>query len=393
MSKKIMIYLLIGLIVGATIFYFYHQYRTSNHHQRSTDVESLSENAVATFAGGCFWCSESDFEKTDGVVEVVSGYTGGQTDKPSYDEVSSGKTGHREAVQVFYDPTKVTYAQLLDVFWRHADPTDAGGQFGDRGQQYATAIYYHDAQQKQMAEESKKELERSRVFDQPIVTPIVAFEEFFLAEDYHQDYHTKNPRRYEYYRGGSGRNDYISETWGEALKEAQRHTINDQQQTTNNEQQESANKYQSFQKPSDEALKKELTAMQFKVTQKDGTEKPFDNQYDRNKEEGIYVDIVSGEPLYSSTDKFDSGTGWPSFVKPISTAYVVEKEDRTLFATRTEIRSRYGDNHIGHVFDDGPEDRGGLRYCMNSAAMRFVPVDDLEKEGYGEYRTLFESAQ
>jgi len=388
MITKIIIYLIIGLIVGATAYYFYHQYRTSNHDERSTDVESLSDNAVATFAGGCFWCSESDFEKTDGVVEVVSGYTGGQTANPSYHEVSSGKTGHREAVQVFYDPTVVTYKQLLDVFWRHADPTDAGGQFGDRGQQYATAIYYHDEQQKEIAEQSKQELESSSVFDQSIVTPIVAFDEFFLAEDYHQDYYKKNPKRYGYYRGGSGRNDYIDETWGTELKEAQHHSAKNDEQIT-----EGDPKYQSFQKPSDEQLKKDLTAVQFKVTQKDGTEKPFDNTYDSNKEVGIYVDIISGEPLYSSTDKFDSGTGWPSFVKPISTAYVVEKEDRTLFATRTEIRSRYGDNHIGHVFDDGPEDRGGLRYCMNSAAMRFVPVGDLEKEGYGEYGALFESAQ
>lgn len=384
MIKKIMIYLFIAFIVGATVYYFYHQYRTSNHDVRNTDVDSFSAYTVATFAGGCFWCSESDFEKTEGVIEVVSGYTDGQTDNPSYHEVSSGITGHREAVQVFYDPQKVTYTQLLDVFWRHANPTDADGQFGDRGEQYATGIYYHDQQQKEIAERSKKDLEDSGVFDQPIVTPIVAFDKFFLAEDYHQDYYKKNPKRYEYYRNGSGRNDYIDETWGDQLKEAQHHASESEDAMEDGDP-----KYQSFQKPSDEQLKKELTVLQYKVTQKDGTEKPFDNTYDSNKEAGIYVDIVSGEPLYSSTDKFDSGTGWPSFVKPISTAYIIEEEDRTLFATRTEIRSRYGDNHIGHVFPDGPEDRGGLRYCMNSAAMRFVPVADLEKEGYDEYIDLF----
>ena len=326
------------------------------------------EIGEATFAGGCFWCMEAAFQIQEGVTDVISGYSGGDEENPNYNEVSSGKTGHKEAVNVTYDSSKISYEKLLDIFWKSIDPTDIEGQFSDRGFQYKTAIFYHDETQKEAAEKSKQELEASNKFDKLIVTEILPFTNFYKAEEGHQDYFQKRTEQYQAYAEGSGRKGFLEETWGKI----------------------SDGKEESWEKPSDEELKKILTEIQYKVTQKDGTEKPFDNEYWENHEEGIYVDIVSGEPLFSSKDKFDSGTGWPSFLKPIEDDVVVEKDDYKLLYRRTEIRSKIADSHVGHIILDGPVENDKVRYCMNSAALRFVPKEDLEKEGYEKYLEGFE---
>jgi peptide methionine sulfoxide reductase msrA/msrB len=317
-----------------------------------------TNKAIATFAGGCFWCMVEPFDERPGIISVVSGYTGGDVANPTYEQVCSNTTGHLEAVQITYDSDIMSYGKLIQTFWQQIDPTDSGGQFNDRGQSYKTAIFYHNNEQKKIAEQSKQKLAASGKFIQPIATEILPAKTFYPAEEPHQEYYKKQPFHYRLYKKGSGREDFIKSNWR-----------------------------QQYDK---KMLKEKLTPIQYHVTQENGTEKPFQNEYWDNREEGIYVDLISGKILFSSEDQFNAHCGWPSFTRPVDNYQITENQDNSHGMVRTEIRSKESDSHLGHVFNDGPAEQGGLRYCMNSAAMRFIPKDKMKEEGYDRYLYLFE---
>lgn len=336
----------------------------------NTYTSNTEAGKTMLVAGGCFWCVEADMEKLPGVLKAESGYAGGNSTNPTYENYS--QDGHREVVKITYNPEIVSYSEIVEYLIKHIDGTDGEGSFYDRGKQYAPAIYFENKEEKIGAEKIITRIENSGVYDKPLAIELLERPVFYKAEEYHQDYYKKNPLKYRYYRAGSGRDSFIKKHWGENIWP------------------ESNTAWKNFQKPPDAELRTSLSDIQYKVTQQNKTESAFQNEYHELKEEGIYVDIVSGEPLFSSVDKYNSGTGWPSFTKPIETANIVTKDDWSLFGRRTEVRSFYADSHLGHVFEDGPKEHGGLRYCMNSAALRFIPKAKLATEGYEEYLTLFE---
>ncbi len=337
-----------------------------------------------TLAGGCFWCTEAYFQEENGVIDAVSGYTGGDEMSASYLKVVKGTTLHREAVQVTYDPKVISTEKILDIYWSHIDPTNTKGQFADNGFQYTSAIFYQNEEQGIIAKDSKSRLEKSGVFDKSIATEILPFITFFKAEEYHQDYYKKSSDHYERYKKGSGRAGFIEETWA---KDAAIKFLQSEQ--TKSVIKNTTSKKGDYDYTDEEIamMLKNLDPLAYHVVAEGGTESPFKNAYWDNKAHGIYVDKVTGKPLFSSTHKYDSGTGWPSFWRTIDDDSVTMHEDNSLSTTRTEIRSDAG--HVGHLFLDGPKEEGGRRFCTNSASLKFIPKEDMKKEGYEKYLYLF----
>lgn len=353
----------------------------------SEDEEVALEPQVEliTLAGGCFWCIEAALQETEGVIDAVSGYSGGSADTATYLEVSRGRTEHREVVQVTYDTNIISLTEVLNTFWSAIDPTDDGGQFADRGFHYTTAIYYHTDSQEQVANTSKESLQNSGLVDGAIVTEVLPYVNFFAAEDYHQDYYKKSSDHYKRYEQGSGRAGFVEETWARDAAQAY-FEEQAEMQIVEEEVPQAVNDY-DYTDAEIEELLANLDPLAYHVVAESGTESPFRNKYWDNKAEGIYVDVVTGEPLFSSTHKYDSGTGWPSFWRTINDDSVTLHEDNSLSTTRTEVRSAAG--HVGHVFEDGPEEEGGRRFCTNSASLLFVDKADMVAEGYENYLYFF----
>lgn len=334
---------------------------------------NLSRFPVATFAGGCFWCLEADILHLPGVLSVTSGYTGGEVQDPGYDEVCEGGTGHFEAVELRFDPDLVDYRALVDWFWRRIDPTNADGQFCDHGSQYHTAIFYHGADQEREARASLQALTDAQSLGKPVVTEILPAELFYPAEEHHQQYGKKNPRRYTLYRMGCGRDATLGRLWGSQVADPLFGYVPRLPRRT----------------PPEAELRGLLSPLAYRVAREDGTEPAFENAYHAEHRPGLYVDAVSGAPLFASLHKYDSGTGWPSFTRPLMPGNIVTRADKKLLLPRTEVRSWHSGSHLGHVFDDGPREAGGLRYCLNSASLRFIPAGELAECGYPRYAGLF----
>ena len=307
-------------------------------------------------AGGCFWGVEGYFKRIEGVKGTTCGYANGRTENPSYEDVCRHDTGHAETVKVDFDDEVISLEDLLIYYFRIIDPVSVNKQGNDVGTQYRTGIYYTNESQLPVI---KAAIEREqRKYNEKIAVEVLPIENFYSAEEYHQDYLDKNPNGYCHIN----------------LSLADEPIV----------------RSEKYKRKNDDELKESLTPLQYDVTVNAATERPFDNEFNSNFERGIYVDITSGEPLFFSTDKFESGCGWPSFSKPIQKDLVKYSEDLSLGRRRIEVRSNVADAHLGHVFDDGPSELGGLRYCINSAALRFIPLDKMDEEGYGYLKKYVE---
>lgn len=322
--------------------------------------EDASRLREIFFAGGCFWGVESYFSQVPGVRSATVGYANGDTANPSYQEVCTGKTGHAETVHLVYDPDQVSLQTLTEHFFLIINPLTLNRQGNDSGSQYRSGVYYTDESDLELLQQVR-DAEQEK-YTAPIQTELLPLRCYYLAEDYHQDYLEKNP-------GGYCHIDFSSLADFPRLEQSS-----------------------AYSRPSDQEIRSMLTEEQYRVTQENATERPFSGEYDQLFEPGIYVDVVTGEPLFLSADKYDAGCGWPSFSRPIDAEAVVESSDTSYGMNRTEVRSRIGDSHLGHVFSDGPAALGGMRYCINSASLRFVPYAEMEKEGYGDLLPLVTDA-
>ncbi|WP_139652834.1 peptide-methionine (R)-S-oxide reductase MsrB [Raoultibacter phocaeensis] len=365
------------------------------------DLDTPIDRHVMYLAGGCFWGLEAYLKRLPGVLETQVGYANGTTESPSYRDVCYGNTGHAETVAVAYDRTVLPTELLLEAFFTTIDPTSVNRQGNDRGTQYRSGIYYADMHDVPIIETELRDLQET--YDEPLAIEVEPIDGFFPAEEYHQDYLDKNPGGYchinvrsadEFAREhGLGNRVFLTpEQLASGISDNADPADSAQipEPSTEEPTADGMIDASAYHKPPDTELKASLSDIAYKVTQESETERPFTGEYTRTFDKGIYVDITTGEPLFSSIDKFESGCGWPSFTSPIAEEVVTEHLDTSFNTLRTEIRSRAGDAHLGHVFPDGPAEAGGMRYCINSAALRFIPYDELDSQGYGYLKPLFE---
>lgn len=354
------------LISAALLAIIFISFNLQKSEAKITNYEKIKEMNYSTneeviyFAGGCFWGTEHFFKQVRGVKETEVGYANGNTNSPTYKEVCTGTTGFAEAVKVVYDPENIDLELLIDLYFQTIDPTLLNQQGNDVGTQYRTGIYYLNDEQKDIIKEKINNL--AQKYNQKIVVEVLPINNYYAAEDYHQDYLEVNPGGY----------CHISPRLFELARQSNPETKKE------------------YKKSDKEVLKQTLTPIQYEVTQNNGTERPFSSEYDSEFGEGIYVDITTGEPLFISTDKFDAGCGWPSFSKPISEELIEEVKDNSHGMVRVEVRSKTGDAHLGHVFPDGPKDKGGLRYCINGASLKFIPKAEMKSQGYEKYLRLLD---
>ncbi|MBK5253177.1 MAG: peptide-methionine (S)-S-oxide reductase MsrA [Peptostreptococcaceae bacterium] len=355
---KYVIVLVIAAVLSLVLFGYMNKNKGDNQEVTEEKNRARTETTKDIYlAGGCFWGVEEYMDRVPGVIDATSGYANGITENPTYEEVCTGDTKHAETVHVMYDTDVISLEEVLQYFYKVVNPVSYNKQGNDEGSQYRTGIFYINEEDLEIIEKSISELQKE--YDKEIAIEIKELDGYYLAEEYHQDYLKKNPNGYCHIDLGLA---------DEPLKKIKDDVVIDESK---------------YILPSKEEIKAMLTDEQYKIAMAGSTECAFDNEYYENHEDGIYVDIVTGVPIFSSNDKYESGTGWPSFTKPIAENVIKSLNDNSNNMMRTEVRSNLGNIHLGHVFEDGPKDEGGLRYCMNSSSLKFIPINEMEEKGYG----------